>query len=180
MLVQYFVQSQNKGNSTLLVLYSAKSSKAFENFCKMSGNEFRLQSVHSDSGIGHLLWKGLADWWTFQYPEAFLNCSTLSGNVHWREKKWITKNKNFIYFQDYEDLLSPRPQWVNSLWPSDAIWRHRSGSTLVQVMAWCLTAPSHYLNQCWLIISEVLWHSTEGNFTWNAQDIYPWHEFENY
>ena len=21
-------------------------------------------------------------------------------------------------------------------------------------MAWCLTAPSHYLNQCWLIISE--------------------------
>ena len=25
----------------------------------------------------------------------------------------------------------------------------RSGSTLAQVMAWCLTAPSHYLNQCW-------------------------------
>ena len=23
-------------------------------------------------------------------------------------------------------------------------------STLVQVMAWCLTASSHYLNQCWL------------------------------
>ena len=22
-------------------------------------------------------------------------------------------------------------------------------STLVQVMAWCLTAPSHYLSQCW-------------------------------
>ena len=22
-------------------------------------------------------------------------------------------------------------------------------STLVHVMAWCLTAPSHYLNQCW-------------------------------
>ena len=27
-------------------------------------------------------------------------------------------------------------------------------STLVQVMAWCLMAPSHYLNQCWLIISN--------------------------
>ena len=37
----------------------------------------------------------------------------------------------------------------NSLRPSDAIWRHRSGSTLAQVMACCLTAPSHYLNQCW-------------------------------
>ena len=34
-------------------------------------------------------------------------------------------------------------------------------STLVQVMACCLTAPSHYLNQCWLIISKVLWHSSE-------------------
>ena len=43
----------------------------------------------------------------------------------------------------------------NSLWASDAIWRHRSESTLAQVMACCLTAPSHYLNQCWLIISKV-------------------------
>ena len=51
-----------------------------------------------------------------------------------------------------------------SLRPSDAIWRHRSGSTLDQVMACCLTAPSHYLNQCWPIISKVLWHSSEGNF----------------
>ena len=33
-------------------------------------------------------------------------------------------------------------------------------------MACCLTAPSHYLNQCWLIISSnVYWHSSEGNFT---------------
>ena len=44
----------------------------------------------------------------------------------------------------------------NSLWPSDAIWWHRSGSTMAQVMACCLTAPSHYLNQCWLIISEII------------------------
>ena len=35
---------------------------------------------------------------------------------------------------------------------SDAIWRQRSGSILAKVMA-CLRAPSHYLNQCWLIIS---------------------------
>ena len=36
----------------------------------------------------------------------------------------------------------------NSLWPTDAMWLHRSsGSTLVQVMACCLTAvtaPSYY------------------------------------
>ena len=43
----------------------------------------------------------------------------------------------------------------NSLGPSDAIWRQKTGSTLAQVMACCLTAPSHYLTQCWLIISKV-------------------------
>ena len=37
------------------------------------------------------------------------------------------------------------------LWFSDAIWRHRSGSTLAQVMACCLTEPSHYVNQAMLI-----------------------------
>ena len=42
--------------------------------------------------------------------------------------------------------------YINSLWSNDAIWRHRSGSTLAPAMACCLTAPSHYLNQCWLII----------------------------
>ena len=49
----------------------------------------------------------------------------------------------------------------NLLWPSDAIWWNRTGSTLVQVMACCLTAPSHYLSQCWFIISKVPWHSSE-------------------
>ena len=53
----------------------------------------------------------------------------------------------------------------NSLWPSDAKWWHRSGWTLVQVMACCLMAPSNYLNQCWLIIKGILWHSSESNLT---------------
>ena len=30
-------------------------------------------------------------------------------------------------------------------------------------------APSHYLIQCWFIISEVLWHSPECKFTASAQ-----------
>ena len=42
----------------------------------------------------------------------------------------------------------------NSLWPRDAIWRHRPMSTLAHVMACCLTAPSHYMKHCWLIISQ--------------------------
>ena len=36
---------------------------------------------------------------------------------------------------------------IFSSWLCDTIWQHRSGSTLAQVMACCLIAPSHYLNQ---------------------------------
>ena len=62
------------------------------------------------------------------------------------------------------------------LWPSDVIWRHRTWSTLVQIMSWCHQPPSHYLFICWLIISshDLVAYSAEGNFTENAKDIYPW------
>ena len=52
---------------------------------------------------------------------------------------------------------------------------HRSGSTLAHVMACCLTAPSHYLNLCWLIISDILWHSSKGSFHKKCSR----YEFEN-
>ena len=70
-------------------------------------------------------------------------------------------------------VVSHRGQWVNSLWPSDAIRRQGTESTLAQVLAGCLTAPSHYLNQCWLIISKVLYHtclvkSLFGLYVWSC------------
>ena len=40
------------------------------------------------------------------------------------------------------------------LWLIDTIWRHRSGSTLVQVKAWCLKAPSHLLEPMFYLWSE--------------------------
>ena len=50
-----------------------------------------------------------------------------------------------------------RPQWVNSSPPSDTYMRRWIGSALVQIMA-CVAylAPSHYLNQCWVIVNWVL------------------------
>ena len=59
--------------------------------------------------------------------------------------------------------------------PGLATWRHRSGSILAQVMAWCLTATSHYLNQCWLNVSEVLWQ-------WIIQTKLAWwrHQMETF
>ena len=44
------------------------------------------------------------------------------------------------------------PLHANSWWYNAVTWWYRSWSTLAQVMAWCCQAPSHYLNQCWLII----------------------------
>ena len=52
-------------------------------------------------------------------------------------------------------VMSRGHNGFNLLWPSDTIWRHRSGSTLAQLMACYLTAPSHYLKQCWLTMEGV-------------------------
>ena len=70
--------------------------------------------------------------------------------------RFSLQNTFQLYFCNVRLFIS-----INSLGPSEAIWQWRSWSTLVQVMACCLTAPSHCLNQCWLIISKVLWHSSE-------------------
>ena len=78
-----------------------------------------------------------------------------------------------------DKCMDQSSELFSSFWPRDTIWRHRSRSTLAQVLACCLMAPSHYLNQYWLIISKVLWHSYEGNFAGNAPDIYHWYDFEN-
>ena len=78
-------------------------------------------------------------------------------------------------FMEYRHGVSIDPCSIHSLWPSDVIRWYKTGLTLACVMVCGLTAPSHYLNQCSLIISEVLWHSSEDNFTGNTQDICPWY-----
>ena len=72
---------------------------------------------------------------------------------------FVTAISPLLSYWRYHSLASSY-QSINLLWPGDAIWRHGSRSTLALVMARCLTAPSHYLNQCWLIIREVPWHSS--------------------
>ena len=68
---------------------------------------------------------------------------------------WCHQATSHYLSQCWPRPMSPfdvtRPEWVNSLQPSGAIWRHRTWSTLIQVMAWCLMAPSYHLNKCWLI-----------------------------
>ena len=63
----------------------------------------------------------------------------------------IRRNENVINALK-QKVLDMYTHWhINSVLHSDAIWQLRSGSTLAQLMVCCLTAPSHYLNQCGLI-----------------------------
>ena len=66
----------------------------------------------------------------------------------------------------------------SSLWPYHAMWHWWSLSTLVQAMAWCLTAPSHYMNQCWLFINMA---NSRVMLTWiDTQNINPQVAYEIY
>ena len=71
-------------------------------------------------------------------------------------------------FTTYHNTLARKRQ---SLWLSFPMWRHITGSTLIQVMAVCLTTPTHHLNQCLLLIDAVNWHSSCDNFTKYTQAI---------
>ena len=63
---------------------------------------------------------------------------------------WGHQATSHYLSQCWPRFLSPygvtRPQWVKNL--SDIIWYHRAGSTLGQVLACYMMAPSHYL--AWL------------------------------
>ena len=47
-------------------------------------------------------------------------------------------------------------------------------------MAWCLMAPSHYLNQFWLSSIRVLCYSHVGDITVNAHESKQYNAFEYY
>ena len=82
------------------------------------------------------------------------------------KSQWLS---NFSFLHKYH---------VNSLWPSDIIWRHKSGPTVAPASACFLTAPNHCLGQCWPIISKVQWHSSEGYVTRDTSAIYHWNKLE--
>ena len=79
---------------------------------------------------------------------------TLSSPL-WHHCNVVLEHQQALY---YNGNIFSRHLWLfYSLWSGGAIWWIRTGSTLTQIMVCCLMAPSHYLNQCWLIISEGNW-----------------------
>ena len=89
---------------------------------------------------------------------------TVRGGKDTRSWNW----QSLIWF--YQESLSNYPTlfWnlksalgLNSLWPNHTIKHLRSWSIQIQAMVSCMTAPSHYLKQCGLIIkliNNVPWH----------------------
>ena len=62
---------------------------------------------------------------------------------------WYSSESNFAARAQTTNLCNELESYTctfNSLCPSDTIRRQETESTLAQVMACCLTAPSHYLN----------------------------------
>ena len=110
-----------------------------------------------------------------------LLCIWRSGTRRWNLRVSENQRKmRHLYISSTGIQFSNELQWLDlppHLWPSDVILWHRSESTLVQVTACCLTAPSHYLNQRWLIISKVQWHWSEANFTRSTSAINHWNLF---
>ena len=97
---------------------------------------------------------------------------TLPASLHQLRERWLQMRIIIsvfwrwfqTYFIDQTSKWTPRSRqipgtWrINSLWHGDSIGRYRLGSTLAQVLACCLTALIHYLNQCLLSINGVLWY----------------------
>ena len=89
------------------------------------------------------------------------------------EKVILENISNFVKIRQIKNVmkvaigpLSPGPTGpvrVNSPQTSETLWGHKSGSTFDLVMVCCLTTSSHYMNQCWLVISELLWRYPGGN-----------------
>ena len=73
----------------------------------------------------------------------------------------ITKSIKCRRNIDHSELfkINAAQMWINPMWPSKAIWGHSSDSTLPHVMDCCLTAQSHYKDQCWLCINDVQFSS---------------------
>ena len=81
--------------------------------------------------------------------------------------QWTTMkhdNPLVVIFVTSASILSTRSMRLFDAQHPVALWWHRSWSTLAQVMARCLVAPSHYMNQYWLIISGINQRATSQEF----------------
>ena len=64
--------------------------------------------------------------------------------------------------------------WLHSLWPNDAIWGHRTGSALAQVLACAWWHKAITWASVGLLIKGVLWQSPERRLTRSVYELNPY------
>ena len=129
----------------------------------------RPPDVISDLAILDPRWRGRK--WRHPGPGAGFSTPIAARGAKWRpfrfrSPSWMTSfaGTGNEVIQDGDRKRKGRhfaPRAAMGVEKPALYYWHRSGSTLVHIMACCLTAPSHYLNQCWFIISKVPLHSSE-------------------
>ena len=115
-----------------------------------------MHQVHSNPPWTPTNWKLVLP----KYPitEQYHNeKNTIPTTKYWIKTIWDDYTFSLKYSSNRSRSLSCRETLIHSLWSSDAIWRRTTQWTLIRVMSCCL-------NQYWLTISKVQWHSPEGNF----------------
>ena len=70
-------------------------------------------------------------------------------------------------------------EYLNSLRLSAAYMRRQPRTSLVQIMTGPCSAPSHYLNQCWIIVHWNLGNKLRWNFNRNLNISIQENAFEN-
>ena len=118
--------------------------------------------------------------------------------------RWITTSHCFtlllipaiVPMLVYLISVNKRGHWCSFL-PNrhrrpDTLWHHltrcglvtpygnRSMSTSARIMTCCLTAQSHYLNQCWPIISKFPWYSADSSSQRDTSATNHENQLENY
>ena len=97
--------------------------------------------VENNVWKGQLLFSGVSELTASWSP---LGCAWFSISNRWHEKQMIKIGR----------IKTCRlNRKINTLAPCNTILYFETWSALVQIMACCLMAPIHYLNQCWLIIN---------------------------
>ena len=87
--------------------------------------------------------------------------------------QWHPYIIQFAFFSDRKSQTKSLLKYFeSSVWLIVTKWRHNVTyicSTLAQIMACCLTVPSHYLKQCWLIINRHI----ISHFTRSFHELHP-------
>ena len=123
--------------------------------------ESSCNNFHSATAFVKYFWKKLKTFFVSQYNDW---CCM------WCYRKIIWKSSKSDDFQTMQNC-----SFFTLWWSIYSIWRNRIWSAIVQVAACGMTAPSHLLNHCWLIINNAcgiqLWAVSEGMLKLSVLDM---------